>query len=71
MTIKTLDKSNQNEIALYLIAVLDEYKKEGLDKYIAYEKCKQFINQYSMDNARYEYYIKFTVDMLELEETSE
>lgn len=68
---KVLNKQNQDEIALYLIAVLGEYKNQGLDKYIAYEKSKQFINQYSMDNARYEYYIKFTVDMLELEETSE
>jgi hypothetical protein len=70
MALKVLSKTNQNEIAVFLIDILSKNRNAGLDKYVAYEECKKFINQYSMDNNQYEYYIKFTIDMLEIEKSN-
>jgi hypothetical protein len=70
MTLKFLNRDTEHEIGVFLIDVLGKYKKLEVDKYIAYEQCKKFINQYSMSNDQYEYYIKFTIDMLELEDSS-
>lgn len=70
MILKPLTRDNEHEIALFLIDVMRKYHNSELDKYIAYEQCKQFIKQYSMFDNQYEYYIKFIINMLELEESS-